>query len=72
MNKTLSSALGNDHTMEGDRFRLLFDQVDRLRLSAYLLVRLRDQLGERDDQRLGSGRRRGRSVDAVLRTAANC
>jgi uncharacterized membrane protein YccC len=59
-------ALGNDHTMEGERFRLLFDQVDRLRLSTYLLVRLRDQLGERSEAEGDAAD----LLDAVLRNAA--
>lgn len=63
------SALGNDHSVEGDRFRLLFDQADRLRLSAYLLVRLRDQLGERDDQRSEVEGDLAELLDEVLRTA---
>jgi uncharacterized membrane protein YccC len=33
--------LGRDHSIEGERFRLLFDQIDRLRLSIYALNRLR-------------------------------
>jgi len=63
-------ALGNDHSVEGDRFRLLFDQADRLRLSTYLLVRLRDQLGERDDQRSEAEGDAADLLDAVLRTGA--
>ena len=43
-------ALGSDRSVEGDRFRLLFDQADRLRLSIYLVKRLRDELGEDDSQ----------------------
>lgn len=35
------SALGRDHSAEGERFRLLFDQADRLRFSLYGLSRLR-------------------------------
>jgi uncharacterized membrane protein YccC len=35
------SALGRDHSLEGERFRLLFDQADRLRFSIYSLSRLR-------------------------------
>ena len=45
------TALGRDHSVEGERFRLLFDQADRLRLSIYLVKRLRDELGEGDSQR---------------------
>lgn len=44
------TALGTDHSVEGERLRLLFDQADRLRLSIYLLKRLRDDLGEGDSQ----------------------
>ena len=63
-------ALGNDHTVEGERFRLLFDQVDRLRLSTYLLVRLRDQLGERDNQRSEAEGDAAELLDSVLRATA--
>lgn len=63
-------ALGNDHTLEGERFRLLFDQVDRLRLSSYLLVRLRDQLGERDDQHSEAEGEAAELLDAVLHSTA--
>jgi len=45
------SALGSDHSVEAERLRLLFDQTDRLRLSIYLVKRLRDELGEGDTQR---------------------
>lgn len=38
------SALGQDHSVEGERFRLLFDQADRLRFSIYLVGRLRPEL----------------------------
>lgn len=38
------SALGRDHSIDGERFRLLFDQADRLRLSIYALGRLRSEL----------------------------
>jgi uncharacterized membrane protein YccC len=44
-------ALDRDHSVAAERFRLLFDQADRLRLSIYLIKRLRDELGEGDDQR---------------------
>lgn len=40
------AALGRDHSLEGERFRLLFDQADRIRLSAFVLTRLHDQLHE--------------------------
>ena len=38
------AALGRDHSLEGERFRLLFDQVDRLRFSIYHVNRLRLEL----------------------------
>ena len=37
------SALGKDHSAEGERFRLLFDQADRIRLSAFMVSRLRPE-----------------------------
>ncbi len=39
-------ALGRDHSIEGERFRLLFDQADRIRISAFLLGRHCSQLCE--------------------------
>lgn len=36
-------ALGRDHSSEGERFRLLFDQADRIRMSVFVLIRLRDE-----------------------------
>ena len=42
------SALGQDHSLEGERFRLLFDQADRLRLSIYLINRLRSELSQEE------------------------
>jgi uncharacterized membrane protein YccC len=44
-------ALNRDHSVATERFWLLFDQADRLRLSIYLIKRLRDELGEGDNQR---------------------
>ena len=35
------TALGRDHSIEGERSRLLFDQADRLRMSIYVVDRLR-------------------------------
>ncbi len=34
------SALGRDHSLEGERLRLLFDQADRLRFSMYVVSNL--------------------------------
>lgn len=41
-------ALGMDHSVEGERYRLLFDQTDRIRLSVFVLCRLRSDV--EDDQ----------------------
>jgi uncharacterized membrane protein YccC len=38
------TALGRDRSLEGERLRLLFDQADRIRLSVFLLGRLRSEL----------------------------
>ncbi len=38
------SALGRDHSIESERFRLLFDQADRIRMSLFALDRLRAEL----------------------------
>lgn len=38
------AALGRDHSSEGERFRLMFDQADRIRMSVFVLVRLRGEL----------------------------
>ncbi len=38
------SALGRDHSVEGERYRLLFDQADRIRMSSFMLERLRQSL----------------------------
>jgi uncharacterized membrane protein YccC len=63
-------ALGYNHTVEGERFRLLFDQADRLRLSVYSLVRLRDRLGELDHQRSEAEGDAADLLDGVFRLAA--
>jgi len=63
-------ALGQDHSLEGERFRLLFDQADRLRLSIYVLGRLRDQLGEHDDQKSEAEGDAADLLDSVQRLAA--
>jgi uncharacterized membrane protein YccC len=35
------SALGRDHSVEAERYRLLFDQADRIRMSSFVLESLR-------------------------------
>lgn len=61
-------ALGGDHSVEGDRFRMLLDQVDRIRLSAFALRRVRAQLeSEHGAEELETVKA---EVDDVLRVAA--
>ncbi len=38
------AALGRDHSIEGERFRLLLDQADRIRMSVFMLGRVRSQV----------------------------
>ena len=59
-------ALDRDHSVTAERFWLLFDQADRLRLSIYLIKRLRDELGEGDNQRSEAEGDAAASLDAVL------
>jgi uncharacterized membrane protein YccC len=59
-------ALGRDHSVESERYLLLFDQADRLRLSIYLLNRLRDSLGEGDSQRSEAEGDAAAQLDAML------
>jgi len=64
------SALGSDHGVEAERLRLLFDQTDRLRLSIYLVKRLRDELGEGDSQRSDIEGDAAEDLDQFLKGAA--
>jgi uncharacterized membrane protein YccC len=59
-------ALDRDHSVSAERFRLLFDQADRLRLSIYLIKRLRDELGEGDNQRSDAEGDAAARLDALL------
>jgi uncharacterized membrane protein YccC len=43
------AAISRDSDLEDARFRMLFDQADRIRISVFLLDRLRSELGGRDD-----------------------
>lgn len=55
-------ALGRDHSLEGERLRVLADQTDRIRLSSFQLGRLRFQLQ-------GSREAMGQDVDKVFDVA---
>ncbi len=61
------NALGRDFTFEGERFRYLFDQVDRIRLSAFALQRLCDQ---RREQRIGGCEGLRKQIPALLSAAS--
>jgi uncharacterized membrane protein YccC len=63
-------ALSRDHGVTAERFRLLFDQADRLRLSIYLLNRLRDELGEGEDQRSEAEGDAAARLDSLLALAS--
>lgn len=60
------SALGRDHSIEGERYRLLFDQADRIRLSTFMLERLRQMLGHEQRKDPVEGREIGKCVDQLL------
>jgi uncharacterized membrane protein YccC len=38
------TALGREHSLESERYQLLFDQIDRIRMSVYVLQRLKTEL----------------------------
>ena len=55
------AALSRDHSIEGERYRLLFDQADRLRMSIFVLERIRSEMGAEE--------RRTADLDACSKTA---
>ncbi len=70
------SALGKDHTLEGERFRLLFDQADCIRLSAFMVSRLRPEL-KYEERKHGASNENGASaknatewIDQLLETSS--
>jgi len=69
------SALGRDHSTEGERFRLLFDQADRIRMSAFLVGRLQAELRheERQHEPIKNGAANGSApewIDQLLETSS--
>ena len=60
------SALGRDHSAEGERFRLLFDQADRLRFSIYGVSRLRTQLEHERRQNDAPAGENAETLDQIL------
>lgn len=63
------AALGRDHSIEGERFRLLFDQADRIRMSGFVLARLRSEL-TREEQRQNARSEIVECIDGLLETAS--
>ncbi len=63
------SALGRDHSTEGERFRLLFDQADRLRFSIYGVSRLRAGLEHEKSGRTTPESDGVEALDQMLRIA---
>lgn len=61
------NALGRDQSLEGERFRMLFDQADRIRLSAFTLTRLHDQLKAQGNEGAIDAAHR---IDKLLETAS--
>jgi uncharacterized membrane protein YccC len=64
------SALGRDHSLEGERLRVLFDQADRLRFSIYSVQRLRTGL-EHERKKDESSRGPVEILDEILDVACN-
>lgn len=64
------AALGKDHTVEGERFRLLFDQADRIRMSAFTVSRLRPELKHAQRQNGGPEQNSSQAIDELLETSS--
>jgi uncharacterized membrane protein YccC len=64
------ASLGRDHSAEGYRLRMLFDQVDRLRISSYVLERFRSQLRHEERRSNATAQRLSHCVDGVLTISA--
>ncbi len=63
------AALGRDHSLEGERLRLLYDQADRIRLSIYLLHRLRAEIEHADKQNSTPETSAAECIDHMLDTS---
>ncbi|MBV9613686.1 MAG: FUSC family protein [Acidobacteriaceae bacterium] len=60
------AALGRDHSLEGERFRLLFDQADRIRRSVFLLDRLRSEVAVAQDNGQNASEPAAEYIDQLL------
>ncbi|MBV9761096.1 MAG: FUSC family protein [Acidobacteriaceae bacterium] len=63
-------ALGRDYSTEGERFRLLLDQADRIRMSAFVLARLRDQVAGAENAQPPAPESRAERIDKLLVTTS--
>jgi uncharacterized membrane protein YccC len=64
------SALGRDHSIEGERYRLLFDQAERIRMSSFMLERLRQALRNEEQQNTSDRHEAVQCVDQYLENAS--
>jgi uncharacterized membrane protein YccC len=64
------SALGRDHSIEGERYRLLLDQTDRIRMSSFMLERLRQALMHEREQTAPHRRESAECIDHLQETAS--
>ncbi len=63
------AALGRDHSTEGERFRLLFDQADRIRMSVFALGRLRSAI-QHAERKQGKFENLVECIDHLLDTSS--
>jgi uncharacterized membrane protein YccC len=63
-------ALESDHSVESERFRLLFDQADRLRMSTFVVQRLRAELTNQNGDRPQAFKGIAASIDQLLELSA--
>jgi uncharacterized membrane protein YccC len=64
------SALGRDHSIEGERYRLLFDQADRIRMSSFVLDSLRQEFTERKGELAPDRQNTAECLEKLLATAS--
>ena len=68
----LVDALGRDHSTQSERYRMLVDQIDRLRLSTFAVRRLRIELRYRKpEDPAPAATRIGQHIDQILTTSAS-
>lgn len=60
------AALGRDHSTEGERFRLLLDQTDRIHMSVFMLGRLRSEVMHAERKHGNPGPNAADYIDRLL------